>query len=112
MPSPRPPAADMSASIQGPPAAHGYLDRVRLAERAGGLPAMPWPKFQAGLTTRATEAELAIVLRSHELHDLHPWATPSELAELLVRDNAWKQNAQFVQSARRTFITKEALGLW
>jgi hypothetical protein len=110
--SPRPPAADIPASIQGPPTAQGYLGSARLAERAGALPAMPWPKLQAGVITRANEAELAIIFRSHELHDRHPWATPSELAELLVRDDVWKQNAQFVQAARRAFVTQEALGHW
>ena len=106
-PSPPPPAA----SVQGPPAARGYLDNTRWTE-SSGAPLMPWPKFQAGPATRASAAELAIILRGHELRERHPGATPSELAEMLARDDAWDQNARFVQSERRTAAIREALMPW
>jgi hypothetical protein len=102
--SPPPPAAD-----EGPPIARG--DLIGSTEHHGGLPSMPWPKFQAGLAARANEAELAIVLRGHELRERHPGATPSELAEMLARDDVWEQHAKFVQSARRTIVIREALML-
>ena len=73
---------------------------------------MPWPKFQAGLATRANDAELAIIWRGHELRERHPGATPTELAEMLIGDDVWEQNAKFVQSARRTVVIREALTLW
>jgi hypothetical protein len=99
------------ASVQGSAVARGNVDNGGRTESSGGLPSMPWPKVQAGLATRADEAELAIILRCHELRDQHPGATPSELAEMLAQDDMWKQNAQFVPSARRTFVIREALGL-
>jgi hypothetical protein len=73
---------------------------------------MPWPNFQSGPGTRTNDAELAIIWRGHELRERHPGATPSELAEMLVRDDAWEQNAKFVPSARRTVVIREALALW
>ena len=106
-PSPLPPAA----SVQGSPAARGYLDNIRWTE-GSGAPLMPWPKFHAGTATRTSAAELAIILRGHELRERHPGATPSELAEMLARDDAWDQNARFVQSERRTVVIREALTPW
>jgi hypothetical protein len=106
-PSPVPPAV----SVQGSPAARGYLDNIRWTE-SSGAPSMPWPKFQAGPATRASAAELAIILRGHELRERHPATTPGELAEMLARDDAWDQNARFVQSERRTVTIREALMPW
>jgi hypothetical protein len=105
-PSPPQPAA----SVQAPSLVRGYLDSVVSAESTGG--GLPWPKFQAGLTTRANEAELAIIWRGHELRERHPGANPSELAELLVRDAVWEQHARFVQSERRAVVIREALTPW
>jgi hypothetical protein len=108
-PSPPQPAADNPrASVEGPPGVRDYIDNIGWAE-SPGAPLMPWPKFQAGL---ANGAELAIILRGHELRERHPGATPSELAEMLARDDVWNQNARFVQSERRTLVTREALMPW
>jgi hypothetical protein len=73
---------------------------------------MPWPKFQAGLAARAHEAELAIIFRGHELRERHPDATPSELGEMLARDDVWNQNSRLVQFDRRTIVVREALTPW
>ena len=97
-----------AASVQGPPVVLG----VASSESAGGLPSMPWPKFQAGMATRANEAELAIVWRGHELRERHPGAIPSELAAMLVRDGVWEQHARFVQSERRAVVIQEAITPW
>jgi hypothetical protein len=107
-PSPPLPAA----SVQAPPVGRGYLDSAASAGSTGALPLMAWPKFQASLATRANEAELAIILRGHELRERHPSASPSELAEMLVRDRVWEQHARFVESARRTVVIREALTPW
>jgi hypothetical protein len=111
-PSLRPAAENPRTSVHGPVATRAYLDRVAPAEHAGGLPSMPWPKFEAGLATRAHEAEMAIIWRGHELSERHPGATPGELAEMLARDHAWEDNAKLVQPARRTVVIREALTLW
>jgi hypothetical protein len=112
-PPPLQPAADNPrTSVHGTVVARGYVDRTVPAERTGGPPSVPWPKFEAGLETRAREAELAIIWRGHELSERHPGATPGELAELLVRDHAWEENAKLVQPARRTVVIREALTLW
>jgi hypothetical protein len=111
-PSPPQPAAErVRASTQLQPAAHGYLDGMRWTEHAGA-PTLPWPKFQSGQAARANEAELAIILRAHELRERHPGATHDELAEMLARDEVWEQNAKFVPSLRRTAVVREALVLW
>ena len=108
-----PPTADVPpASVQGPAVTRGYRDGIVPTERIGGPPSMPWPKVQVGLAARANEAELAIILRGHELHERHPAATPGELAEILARDDVWKQHAKFVQSGRRALVAQEALRLW
>jgi hypothetical protein len=107
--TPSPP--QLAAPVPGPLAARGYVDNVRWTE-SSGVPSMPWPKFQASPTARASAAELAIILRGHELRERHPGATPSELAEMLARDDAWDQNARFVQSERRTAAIREALMPW
>jgi hypothetical protein len=91
--------------------ARAYADSSGRTESSGALPSMPWPKFQAGLARRADEAELAIILRCHELRERHPAATPGELAEMLARDEVWKQHAQFVEAARRPFVVREALAV-
>ena len=109
--SPHPAADNPRASVEGPPGVRGYLDNIRWTE-SSGAPLMPWPKFQVGLAARANEAELAIILRGHELRERHPGAIPSELAEMLARDDVWNQNARFVQSARRTIVIGEALMPW
>ena len=109
---PRSAADNLPASAQGPPIAHGYLDRIGWTETSGGLPSISWPKFQAGLAARANQAELAIIWRGHELRERHPGATPIELAQMLVREDVWEQKATFVQPARRTVVIQEALGLW
>jgi hypothetical protein len=98
-PSPPRPAA----SFQGP---SGVQDG-----RLGG-PLMPWPRFQASLAPRANEAELAIILRGHELRERHPGATPTELAEKLAHEDVWSRNARFVQAERRTVVIQEALAPW
>src|SRR5262245_10967204 len=111
-PSPlQPEAESFRASAQVPLIAHGYLDSMRWTEHTGG-PMMPWPKFQAGLAVRANEAELAIILRAHELREQHPGAAPGELAQRLARDDVWEQNAKFVPSTRRAVVIREALVLW
>jgi hypothetical protein len=55
---------------------------------------------------------MAIIWRGHELRERNPGATPGELADMLARDDVWKQNAKLVPPARRTFVTREALMLW
>lgn len=107
-PSPPQPAA----TLQGSPVVHGYRVSAVSAESADRLPLMPWPKSQAGLATRSKEAELAIVLRGHDLRERHPAASLSELAEMLVRDGVWDQNARFVRSERRMVVIQEALAPW
>jgi hypothetical protein len=111
-PSLQPAANNPRTSVHGPIVTRGYLNRTVPAEHAGGLPSMPWPKFEAGLDTRAHEAELAIIWRGHELSERHPGATPGELAELLAGDHVWEANAKLVQPARRTVVIREALTLW
>src|SRR5262245_52616445 len=108
--APSPPQT--AAFVQQPPLARGQLDRVAPAQTTGGLPSMPWPRFQAGPGTRANEAELAIILRGHELRERHPSASPNELGEMLVRDRVWDQHARFVESTRRTVVIREALTPW
>jgi hypothetical protein len=106
-PSPPQPAA----SLQGSPVVHSYRDSGMSGASVGSLP-MVWPKFQAGLATRSKEAELAIVLRGHELRERNPGASLSELAEMLLRDGVWDQNARFVRSERRMVVIQEALTPW
>lgn len=104
-PSPPQPGAS------GPPGMPGYPDSFRQTE-GPGEPLMPWPKVQAGVGPRDSEAELAIIWRGHELRERHPGATPSELAEMLARDDVWNQKARFVKSERRTVVIREALTPW
>jgi hypothetical protein len=113
--APSPPqfaAVNPRAFVQGPPGMYGDLGSIGRTQRPGELPPISWPNFQAGLATRANEAELAIIWRAHELRERHPGATPGELAEMLIHDDVWEQNAKFVQSARRAVVIREALTLW
>jgi len=101
-----------AAFVQEPPVVRDSLHSALPAESAGGLPSMPWPRLQSGVAARAGEAELAIILRGHELRERHPGASPGELAELLARDRVWDQHARFVRSESRTVVVREALTLW
>jgi hypothetical protein len=113
VPVPSQPTADIGrAPVEGLPLPRANLDGIAWTDPTGELPSMPWPRFQGGLSVRANEAELAIILRGHELRERHPDATARELAQMLVREDVWEQNAKLVPSTRRAIVAREALVLW
>jgi hypothetical protein len=82
VPVPPQPAADIGrAPVERLPLARANLEGIASTDPTGELPSMPWPRFQGGLSVRANEAELAIILRGHELRERHPGATARELAQ-------------------------------
>jgi hypothetical protein len=108
---PRSATDNIQSSIGVAPVARGYPEHIGSTE-SSGEPSVPWPKFEAGPSGPANEAELAIIWRAHELREKHPGATPAQLAQMLVREPVWEQKAKFVPTARRTVVIREALVLW